>query len=145
VTKLPLNQIIQGSCKIIFTLALSLLTGCQPFSSNSNSPISKQEAIDTAIEIASTSRPEVSGAQITPYNITSEQMTLVRAVKRLYRKNEVAVGSDPQMTVWFVRMEGIWSDEFPRPGGFPIPVPYHHYAVILDAKTGLDIEVSASP
>jgi hypothetical protein len=145
VTKLPLNQIIHGICKIIFTLALILLTGCQLFSSKFNSSISKQEAIDTAIEIASMSRPEISGSQITPYNITSERMTLEKAVKHIDSSNEVAAGYDPDMTVWFVRMEGIWLDEFPRPEGFPTPVPYHHYAVILDAKTGLDIEVSASP
>jgi hypothetical protein len=42
-------------------------------------------------------------------------------------------------------MEGIWLDEFPRPEEFPLPAPYHHDAVILDAKTGLDIEASASP
>ena len=135
---------MQRNCRIIFTLALILLTGCQLFSSNSNSFISKQQAIDTAVDIASTSRPEISGAQRTPYNITSERATLERAVKHFDSRNEVGVGYDPHMTVWFVRMEGIWLDEFPRPEGFPTPVPSHHYAVILDAKTGLDIEVSAS-
>ena len=91
------------------------------------------------------SRPEMSGAQITPYNITLERMTLEKAVKHINSRSEIAAGYDPDMTVWFVRMEGIWLDEFPRPKGFPTPVPYHHYAVILDSKTGLDIEVSASP
>jgi hypothetical protein len=145
VTKLSLNRIIQGNWKIILTLALILLAGWQLFSSKINSSISKQEAIDTAIEIASMSRPEISGAQITPYNIILERMTLAKAVKHINSSNGVAAGYDPDMTVWFVQMEGIWSDEFPRPQGFPTPVPYHHYAVILDANTGLDIEVSASP
>jgi hypothetical protein len=72
-------------------------------------------------------------------------MTLNEAVKLIDSKSEVAVGYEPDMTVWFVKMEGIWLDEFPRPEGFPTPVPYRHYVIILDAKTGLDIEVSASP
>lgn len=111
----------------------------------SQSYISNQEAIDVALEIASSSRPEISGAQIPPYNITAEQMTLNEAVKHINPSNEVAVSYDPNMMVWFVTMEGIWLDEFPRPEDFPTPVPYHYYSVILDAKTALEIEISASP
>ena len=126
-------------------LIFTQLVGCKSMIKESQSHISNQEAIDVALEIAASPRPEISGAQITPYNITAEQMTLNEAVKHINPSNEVAVGYDPNMMVWFVTMEGIWLDEFPRPEGFPTSVPYHRYSVILDAKTGLDIEISASP
>lgn len=138
---------LHGETRAIFIVVLALIafTSCKPLSGTSDLYISKQGAIDAALEIASMSRPEISGAQITPYNITAEQMTLDEAVKRINGKNEVPVAYDPDMTVWFVSMEGIWLDEFPRPEGFATPVPYRHYTIILDAKTGLDIEVSLSP
>jgi len=114
VTRISLNQILHGNCKVIFTVVLTLivLNSCKPLSETSDSYISKKEVVDTALEIASTSRPEISGAQITPYNITSEQMTLNEAVKHIDSKDEVAVGYNPDLTVGFVRMEGIWLDEF---------------------------------
>ena len=144
---LPFNQILPGDCKIVFSAALALivLTSCKPLSEPSDSYVSKQAAIDAALEIASIPRPEISGSQVKPSNIKAEQMTLNEAVKHKNPSNEVAVGYDPNMMVWFVTMEGVWLDEFPRPEDFPTPVPYHHYSVILDAKTGLDIEISASP
>jgi hypothetical protein len=146
VLRISLHPLLRGYRKVNFVVALTVIsfTSCKPLFDTSTY-ISKQEAIDAALEIASTSRPEVSGAQVTPYNIALEQMTLDEAVKHINSKNEVAAGYDPDMTVWFVRMEGIWLDEFPRPEGFPTPPRYHHYAVILDALTGLGIEVSVSP
>ena len=71
-------------------------------------------------------------------------MTLEEAVRQINPENAVAVGYDPNLRVWFVTMEGIWTDEFSRPEGFPTPSPYHHYVVILDAKTGVEIETSVS-
>lgn len=141
------HELIYPSIRGIFNIVIAcvLLAGCNLKIVTSGTYISKQEAIDAALEIASTSRPELSGAQVTPTQITAQQMTLDKAVKQINPEHEVAVGYNPDMIVWFVKMEGIWLDEFPRPVDFPTPAPYHHYAVILDAKTGLGIEVSASP
>lgn len=111
----------------------------------SQSYISKQEAIDVALEIASSPRPEISGAQITPHNVIAQQMTFDEAVKKINQNHEVPSGQNPNMIVWYVTMEGVWYDEFPRPEDFPTPIPYHRYTIILDAKTGLDLEILASP
>ena len=78
-----------------------------------------------------------------PTNIHAEQMTLAPAAKRLWDNTDVGVGYDPNMTVWLVSMEGIWTDEFPRPTGTPTPEPYHHFAVVLNAKTGQETGSSA--
>jgi hypothetical protein len=123
----------------------TLFVGCKSTIKESQSYINKQEAIDMALEIASSPHPEISGAQITPHNINAQQMTFDEAVKKLNENNEVPSGQDPNMIVWYITMEGIWQDEFPRPEDFPTPTAYHRYTIILDAKTGLYLEISASP
>ncbi len=144
---LPLNHILHGDCKFIFALALILLPSCKPYSSTIDPYIGKQEGIDAAMEIASTSRPEISGAQEEVSNIGAEQMTLDEAVKKINKNNQPAAGYDPAMIVWFVTMDGLWLGEMSAPGSGPTPepVPYHHYAIIIDAKTGLEIRSSLLP
>lgn len=116
-------------------------------SETSDSFISKQEAIAVALEIASTSGPEISRPQEKPSNIRAEQITLAEAVNRINKNNQPANRYDPNMTVWFVTMEGLWLGEMSAPGVVPTPepVPYHHYLIILDAKTGLELESSLLP
>jgi hypothetical protein len=144
---LPINQILHGNCKIVFTLVLIVLASCKPFSSTSNSYISKQQAISAALEVASTSGPEISGPHEEPSNISVQQMTLDEAVKKIGEHNQPATGYEPNMIVWFVTMEGLWLGEMSAPGVVPTPEPvlYHQYAIIIDAKTGLEIESSLSP
>ena len=128
-------------------IALILLVStvsCVPTPTPSPS-ISEQEAIAIAIKNASMSSPGLSGAKIPPENVHAEQMTLAVAVKRLTGNDDVGAGYDPNMTVWLVSMEGIWTSEFPRPTGWPTLQPYHHFAVILNAKTGEEIGSSARP
>ena len=124
-------------------LTILLLFGCARESRVTDNSISKQEAIDIALKITSMSRPEISGSQVTPSNVHAEQMTLGEATKRIRENNDVATGYTPDMLVWFVTMDGIWLDEFPRPKDLPTPEPYQHFIVIIDAKTGLEIECSA--
>ena len=99
-----------------------------------------------AIESATASRPEISSAQVTPSNITAQQLTLEEAEKRIHQGNEIVAGYDPKMQVWLVTMDGLWWGEMSAPGVVPTPepVPYHHSVVILDAKTGDEIENSLS-
>lgn len=148
-TSLLFHQILHGNRKVVLalTLAMIFLVSCRPLPETSDSYIGEQEAIDAALEIASMSHPEISGPQVEPYSISAQQITLAEAVKRINEKNQVSAGADPKMIVWFVTMDGLWLGEMTAPGVSPTPepVPYHHYTIILDAKTGLDIEVSISP
>ena len=126
-------------------LTILLLSGCAKESRATDNGISQQEAIDTALKIVSMSRPEISGSQVPPFNVHAEQMTLGEATKRISENNDVASGYTPDMLVWLVTLDGVWLDEFPRPSDLPTPEPYRHSAIIIDAKTGLEIESSAHP
>ena len=121
-------------------LIVLLFSGC---SKASNKGISEQKAIDAALKSASMSRPEMSGSQVTPSNVHADQMTLGEAVKRIDENDDVAARYSPDMLVWLVTMDGIWLDEFPRPTGLPTPEPYRHFFMILDEKSGLEIESAA--
>jgi hypothetical protein len=135
--------------QILVVFTLFLLIGCSinPGCSQTPAPslISEQQAIEIAIKSASAGRPELSGAKIPPKNVRAEQMTLAAALKRVMGDGGIPAGEDPNMTVWVVSMEGIWTDEFPRPTGIPIPEPYRHFSVILNAKTGAEIGSAANP
>jgi len=146
---LSVDSILHGDRKSIFRVAfvLLILTGCKPLIETPNAYISRQEAIDAALEIASASSPEMSGAKEKPVNTSAEQMTLDQAVKKIDKHNQPATGYDPNMTVWFVTMQGLWLGQMSAPGivSTPEQVPYRHYAIIIDAKTGSEIESSFSP
>lgn len=107
--------------------------------------MSEEQAIDIVVKDASASRPELSAAQIPPTNIHAEQLTLAAAETLLTGSANVPTGYEPNMIVWVVSMEGIWLDLAPRPTGFPIPEPYRHFSVIIDAKTGEAFQSSAHP
>ena len=129
----------------LISLTILLLSGCAQESRVTDNSISKQEAIDIALKIASMSQPEMSGSQVTPSNVHAEQTTLGEAIKRIRENSDVATGYTPDMPVWLVTMDGIWLDEFPCPTDLPTPEPYRHFIIIIDAKTGLEIEGSARP
>lgn len=126
-------------------LVFGLLVSCTSLRKGSSSSISEQEAIDAALEVASTSRPEISGPQEEPSNIRAEQITLDEAVKKMSKDHQPLSGYDPNMTVWFVTMDGIWLNEMDAPGVVITPAPYRHYAVIIDANTGSEIESFLTP
>jgi hypothetical protein len=122
-----------------------LLTGCSAQSNTAHEEISEQEAMDVALKSASISRPELSGSQVTPSHVQAEQMTLGEAVKRIDENNSVPAGYSANMPVWLVTMDGIWLDEYPRPMDLPTPEPYRHFIIIIDAKSGIEIESAARP
>ena len=126
-------------------LMVLLLSGCSKESNTADEGISKQEAINAALKSASMSRPEISGSQVTPSNVHAEEMTLGEAVKRINENNGVAAGYSPDLLVWLVTMDGVWLDEFPRPTDLPAPEPYQHFIIIIDAKSGLEIQSAARP
>ena len=123
-------------------LSLLLLCGC---SKESSQGISEQEAIRIAVESASMSRPELGGSQTPPTNLHAEQMTLAEAVRQIDESNSVAAGYSADMPVWLVTMEGNWLNEAPRLTDVPTPEPYHRFLLIIDAKTGSEIESAARP
>ena len=130
----------------LFMLFMVLLfSGCANGSNPTNEGISEQEAIDAALKSAAMSRPEISGSQANPSSVQAEQMSLGEAVRRIDENSSVATGYSPDMLVWLVTMDGIWLDEFPRPTDLPTPEPYQHFIIIIDAKSGLEIESSARP
>ena len=129
----------------LISLTILLRSGCAQETRVTDNGISKQEAIDIALKIASMSRPEMSGSQVTPSNVHAEQMTLGEAIRRIRENSDVPTGYAPDMFVWLVTMDGVWLDEFPRPTDLPTPEPYRHFIIIIDAKTGLEIEGSARP
>jgi hypothetical protein len=130
--------------KYIFSaLVILLLSGCARESLADNSEINQQEAIDTAIEIASMSMPEISGSQVAPSNIHAEKMTLEAATKRLNSNSQTAFSEEsPDTQVWLVSMDGIW-----LPADVPgvIQKPYQHLSIVMDAKTGLEIFRNVQP
>src|SRR5215510_5671114 len=105
--------------------------------------MNQQEAIDTAVEIASVSIPEISGSQVAPSNIYAKKMTLGEAAKRLNSnpQNAFSEGS-PDMQVWFVSMDGLW-----LPANLPDvdQKPYQHLSIVINAKTGLEIFRNMQP
>lgn len=148
VNKLHLNQILRGTGRIFIILtSFALLAGCKSIIKPSDSYISEQQAMDAALATASSSHPEMSGSQAIPSNVTAKQMTLLEAVKMINKNNQPATGYDPTMMVWFVTMDGLWLGEMSAQGIVSIPelVSYHLYAIIIDAKTGLELESSLSP
>ncbi|HEY3311882.1 MAG TPA: hypothetical protein VGK00_09605 [Anaerolineales bacterium] len=132
-----------GCFSLVFII--SILSACVPISGFPFDGITRQKALDIALASASTSRPEISAPQVQPFNVQAEKLPLTEALKRLSAGNTPAAGFDPQLPVWLVSMDGLWLDEFPRPDGFPTPQPYRHFFVILDAKTGMEIESAAKP
>jgi len=132
-------------CYLFSFLTILLLSGCALESRTTNNGISEQEAIDATLKIVSTGQPEVSGSQVTPFNVHAEQMSLGEAIKRISERGEVGAGDNPNMLVWLVSMDGVWLDEFPRPADLPTPEPYRHALIIIDAKTGLEIRGSMRP
>jgi len=127
---------------------LLLLSSCKSLVPAKDSYISQEKAIDLALEIASSSAPEISGPQETPSNLRTERMTLDEAIKQIHPNEEVSgYGADPAMMVWLITMDGLWLGEMTAPDSTPASNSgtYHHYAIILDAKTGSEISSTLSP
>ena len=103
-------------------------------------PVTRQQAIDASVKSVSSSRPEISGALITPSNVRAQQMTLREALRHRPRDLSPVAGYGLQMSVWYVTMDGLWANEVQAPGVSATQTPLHHAAVILDAQSGMEIE-----
>ena len=136
---------------LIFSIAF-ILAGCGApgqggATSTPSGLLSKQQAINAARENAASSRPEVSGALVTPANVQAELMPLGEAQRRLGESTPSAGGESADTPVWYVTMEGLWAGEASAPGTTLAATqpPYHSFTLILDARTGLEIESLLRP
>ena len=146
-------------CYARVVLLLMLLAGCSAnvdsaapptavdsaVTPTANPLISREAAIERAIQNTAQSRPELSGAKIAPQNIQAEQMTLADATQRYFADGGINVNYDPATPVWVVTLDGIWLDEFPRPTELPAPAPYRHVVIVLNARTSEEMAMSARP
>jgi hypothetical protein len=140
--------------KFISALAILFLTGCATVKLATPAPkpavfIKQQQAIDTALDLTRTSWPEIGQDETEPSNIEAEEMSLTGALSKLNIQGGVPSGSRAEQTVWLVSMDGLWDDLTVAPcqqGNCPSShQPYHHCAIILDARTGMEIESSYRP
>jgi hypothetical protein len=136
----------------IEALSALLLVSCGtgqivPSSTKSVALIKQEWAINNALEIARSSQPEIGPAQTDPTNLQAELMSLADAQNQLNIQDEIPSGYLPGQPVWLISMDGIWADETPcqQEDCQFTPPPYHHYAIIMDARTGLEIEGSYRP
>lgn len=133
-----------GIWKYIFSLVMVFsFSACASKSNATNNDIDQQKAIDTAVEIASMSMPEISGSQVTPSNIVAEKMTLEEAAKRLNSNPQETFSEvSPNTQVWLVSMNGVW-----LPADVPgvVQKPFQHLYIVIDAKTSLEIFRNMQP
>ena len=137
-------------CYARVVLLLLLLAGCSASVDSAAPPtanplISRETAIERAIQNTAQSRPELSMSLVEPELESAEQLTLADATQRYFADGGINVHSDPATPVWVVTLEGIWLDEFPRPAELPAPAPYRHVVMILNARTSEEIAMSARP
>lgn len=131
---------------ILAILAL-LLIGCAAVRGDEQF-ITREEAIDIALQIARAPQPELSGSLTEPTNVQAERLRLIDALRRLDETTELGAGPyDKETVVWLVTMEGTWASAFPLPPGAPEPEqePYRHYAIVFDATSGTAIMALARP
>jgi hypothetical protein len=143
-------------------LATALLTPptlVAPIDMSSSSAISStqllnaQAAITAALKIASQGYIHLGGAAEPPTNVraTPLQVTAVAdyLVQQGWPERTGDLGTIADTDVWVVTMDGTWQligGPEPPEGTTPAPYPvFHHYAIILDAKTGQDMGVFARP
>jgi hypothetical protein len=135
-------------------LTILFLTGCATVKLAIPAPkqaafIKQQQAIDTALDLARMSWPEIGQDESEPSNIEAEEMSLTGALSKLNIQGGAPSGANAEQTVWLVSMDGLWDDLAVAPcqqGNCQTShQPYHHCAIILDARTGLEIESSYRP
>ena len=121
----------------LLVLAFLLLSGCAK-------ELNQQVAIDTAVEIASMSIPEISGSQVSPSNIHAEKMTVKELAERLNlnHPHDVLSEESPDTHVWLVSMDGLW---FPANVPGVVQKPFQHLFIVIDAKTGSEIFRNMQP
>jgi len=104
--------------------------------------ISLEEAKRLAIETGSQGHPELTPLSTTPRVLQAELLTF----KEIYDRQNTSMprNEDPQTLVWYVQLEGLWQDVYPRPSTSPTSEPLPHLIVMIDAQTGFIYSVGMS-
>ena len=124
-----------------------LLASCSNIGAGSPTPtpvttISLEEAKRIAIETGSHGVVEIALISATPRVLQAELITLKEVFDR--QNSSIPRGDDPQALVWYVRLEGLWKDAFPRLPTDPTPQPFPRLAVMIDSQTSFVYSVGGS-
>lgn len=130
---------------LIITLGL-LIVGCTSLKMIVPSPtlaglLNERRAIDAVLRMATMDQPEIEVTLVKPTNIQAKQTTLAKAFQETLPDSTLPLEYSPSAPVWVITMEGEWKEGFPFPTGTNTPEPYHHFYVILDAKSGSAISL----
>jgi hypothetical protein len=122
-------------------LIVLLLSSCSNIGVGSPIPtptpitaISLEEAKRIAIETGSHGVVEIASISATPRVLQADLITLQAAFDRL--NSSIPRGDDPQTWVWYLQLEGLWKDAFPRLPTDPTPESFPHLTVMIDSQTG---------
>ncbi len=132
----------------LFSLVIVLLlSSCSNIGVGSQTPtpvtaISFEEAKRIAIETGSHGVIEIAPISATPRVVQVELITLGEAFERT--NTSVPRGDDPQALVWYIQLEGLWKDAFPRLQTDPTPIPFPRLAVMINSQTGFIYSVGGS-
>ncbi len=96
--------------------------------------ISLEEAKHIAIETGSHGQPEIAPMSATPRVLQANLITLKEPCDR--QNSSIPRGEAPQTLVWYVQLEGLWKDAYPRLSTDPTPELFPHMDVVIDSQTG---------
>ncbi len=107
--------------------------------------LSREQAVEAALEMARSPQVEIGPAQVPPQNVQAVLTTYAEVQRQeMHTDDDLLRGTDAgERLVWLVIMEGRWENGFPMPTGVPTPEPYPRYMVVLDALTGEQVMVAA--
>lgn len=117
---------------ILFVLAFCLLCACAA----QETPISREQAIQRARDLATINQPEIEATIVPLTNIRAERMKLEDAFKRVMNNDGMTTGQDAQRLVWLVTMDGEWRNVPPMPIGTSTQTALKRFTLIIDATTG---------
>lgn len=128
-------------------LIVLLLSSCSNIGVGAPTPtpitaISLEEAKRTAIEAGSQGHPEIAPISTTPRVLYAELLTFKEFYDR--QNSSMPRSDDPQTLVWYVQLEGLWKDAYPRPPTVPTAEPFPHFTVVIDSQTGFVYSVGIS-
>ncbi|HEX8992881.1 MAG TPA: hypothetical protein VF784_14470 [Anaerolineales bacterium] len=135
------------SILLLFSLLLGACSSAIPPAATATfvGPITYDQAIGLAMQIVSSASSEAKGEVVFPSRVNAQKMTLAEALKSSPGENAVPAGYDPQVLVWYVTMDGRWANTIQDPGYAATQQPLHHAVVILDTRSGKQIESWLTP
>jgi hypothetical protein len=124
---------------LLCLITVLLLSACSNIGVQRKNPtpitaIGLEEAERIAVETGRNGSIEIDPSSVAPRVIQAELITLQEAFDR--QNSSVPKGDDPQTLVWYIQLEGLWKDAFPRQPADPTPESFSHMTVMIDSQTG---------